>query len=252
VAFVTDWLAQKAARPPTQQHAGFAEAPAALLAPSRAAKPAGLPLAPTPQHDAQRLTRLLKLATRDPEPSHLAERIVARFGSYARVLAATPRELLETPGLGPHGATAIKLMQEAALRLLRDSAASAPLLDQWEHVIAYLTGVLAWERVEQFRILFLDETGRLIADEAQARGTVNHTPVYPREVARRGLELKADGLILVHNHPSGDPTPSAPDIDMTEQVRAAVELFNMRVIDHIIIGNGKWTSFKAAGLLAQG
>jgi DNA repair protein RadC len=203
----------------------------------------------TPQDDIAQLARLLKLSTPDPDPSDFADRIVARFGGYARVLAATPRELIEVPGLGEHGAAAIKLMQEAALRLLRDSVANAPVLDRWDHVIAYLTGVLAWERVEQFRILFLDEAGHLLADEAQARGTVNHTPVYPREVARRGLELKADGLILVHNHPSGDPTPSAPDIDMTGQVRTAVELFNMRIVDHVIIGNGRWTSFRAEGLL---
>jgi DNA repair protein RadC len=242
---VADYLNARPTEPPPHATPGFADASSAFAP----APPLYTAPAPAEQNDLTRLTRLLKLATLDPAPARLAERILARFGSYARALAATPRELLETPGLGPHGAAAIKLMQEAALRLLRDTAAAAPLLDQWHHVIAYLTGVLAWERVEQFRILFLDEAGHLLADEAQARGTVNHTPVYPREVARRGLELQAHGLILVHNHPSGDPTPSAPDIDMTEQVRAAVELFNMRVIDHVIIGNGQWTSFKAAGLL---
>jgi DNA repair protein RadC len=137
------------------------------------------------------------------------------------------------------------------LRLLREEATKAPILDEWDSVLAYLAGVLAWERVEQFRILFLDAGGVLLADEAQARGTVNHTPVYPREVARRSLELQASFLVLVHNHPSGDPSPSLPDIDMTEQVCAAVELFGVRVLDHVIIGNGRCTSFRTAGLLPE-
>jgi DNA repair protein RadC len=201
--------------------------------------------------DTVLLTRLLGLATpRNPDPAPLAADIVHRFGSYPRVLAADPRELLAMRGLGEHGVAAIKLVHEAALRLLRDAAAKSPVLDEWDSLLAYLTGVLAWERVEQFRILFLDSDGVLLADEAQARGTVNHTPVYPREVARRALELGASGLILVHNHPSGDPTPSAPDIDMTGQVCAAVELFDVLVLDHVIIGNGRVTSFRALGLLA--
>jgi len=250
-AWVVDFLTRRRWRAAVAGHvrparaAGFAEAPTALLgpAPERGAT-AG-------QDDVALLTRLLGLSTRDPEPEILAGRLVRRFGSYARVLAAPPAELLAEKGLGPHGAACIKLMQEAALRLLRDGAARAPVLDEWDSVLAYLRGVVAWERVEQFRILFLDADGRLLADEAQARGTVNHTPVYPREVARRALEVGADGLILVHNHPSGDPTPSAPDIDMTEQVCAALALFGVRVLDHVIIGNGRWTSFRAAGLLAD-
>jgi DNA repair protein RadC len=205
------------------------------------------------QGDVALLTRLLRLATvhvrSDPAP--LAARMVARFGSYARVLAATPQELMAVNGLNEHGAAAIKLIQDAALRLLRDAALQAPVLDEWESVLAYLRAVVGWERVEQFRILFLDKRGMLLADETQSRGTVNHTPVYPREVGKRALELGASGLILVHNHPSGDPTPSAPDIDMTEQIRAAVELFDVRVLDHVIIGNGRWTSFRAAGLIAE-
>jgi len=238
---------KKCVLPPQPQASGFAELPAPFAVPARphtAGQAAG-------QSDVALLTRLLRLATLDPEPQQLAAQVIARFGSYARVLAATPRELLGVRGLGPHSVAAIKLMQEAALRLLRDAAARAPVLDEWDSVLAYLRGVLAWERVEQFRILFLDAQGVLLADEAQARGTVNHTPVYPREVARRALELGAEGLILVHNHPSGDPTPSAPDIDMTQQVCAAVELFGVRVLDHVIIGNGRWTSFRASGLLAE-
>jgi DNA repair protein RadC len=245
------YLAEEAVRRRPSRAARRADGMAEITAPFAApARTSDVPMPDAPG-DVVLLTRLLRLATLDPDPAPLAAHVVTRFGSYARVLAASPQELMAVKGLKQHGAAAIKLMQEAALRLLRDAAARAPVLDEWESVLAYLRGVVAWERVEQFRILFLDERGVLLADEAQARGTVNHTPVYPREVARRALELGAAGLILVHNHPSGDPTPSEPDIDMTEQVCAAVELFDVRVLDHVIIGNGRWTSFRAAGLLAE-
>jgi DNA repair protein RadC len=223
--------------------AGFSEVPAAFAAPR--------PSPASCHADAALMTRLLHFATRDPAPELAAARIISQFGSFARVLATTENELLAVRGLGEHSVAAIKLVREAALRMLRAQATKSPVLDEWESVLAYLAGVLAWERVEQFRILFLDEGGVLLADEAQARGTVNHTPVYPREVARRALELQACSLILVHNHPSGDPTPSLPDIDMTEQVCAAVELFGVRVLDHVIVGNGRCTSFRAAGLLKE-
>jgi DNA repair protein RadC len=113
----------------------------------------------------------------------------------------------------------------------------------------YLNAVLARERVEQFRVLFLDARNRLLADEAQARGTVDHTPVYPREVVKRALELHATALILVHNHPSGDPSPSRPDIEMTREVREAARVLGVVLHDHVIVGNGKWLSFRSEGLL---
>jgi DNA repair protein RadC len=113
----------------------------------------------------------------------------------------------------------------------------------------YLHAVLARERVEQFRVLFLDTRNRLLADEAQARGTVNHTPVYPREVVKRALELKATALILVHNHPSGDPTPSRDDLEMTQEVKRAAMALSIVLHDHVIVGNGKWLSFRREGLL---
>ena len=113
----------------------------------------------------------------------------------------------------------------------------------------YLNAVLARERVEQFRVLFLDTRNRLLADEAQARGTVNHTPVYPREVVKRALELHATAIILVHNHPSGDPTPSRDDIDMTRQIKQAAAALSIVLHDHVIIGNGRWLSFRQEGLL---
>ena len=137
----------------------------------------------------------------------------------------------------------------AAIRLMRAEVIDQPILNNWDRLLGYLNAEVSRERVEQFRVLFLDNRNRLLADEAQQRGTVNHTPVYPREVAKRALELHATALILVHNHPSGDPTPSRDDIAMTQQVRAAVEPLSIVLHDHIVVGNGRWLSFLKEGLL---
>ena len=179
----------------------------------------------------------------------VASRAVQRFGSFAAVLAAPERDLRTVRGLGTHGVAAIKLLHAAAVRLARAGVIGLPVLDGWDGLIAYLTAVLARERIEQFRILFLDAAGRLRADEAQARGTVNHTPVYPREVVRRALELDAASVILVHNHPSGDPAASPDDLEMTERIRDAAAAVGVSVRDHVIIGNGRWLSFQQEGLL---
>ena len=172
-----------------------------------------------------------------------------RFGSFAAVLAAPETELRRVPGLGTHGIAAIKLFHTAAVRLARAGVTGQPLLENSERLVAYLSAVLARERIEQFRILFLDDRGMLRADEVQGTGTVNHTPVYPREVVRRALELGASSLVLVHNHPSGDPAPSDDDIDMTRQISEAAEALSIVVRDHYIIGNGRWFSFREGGLL---
>jgi len=183
------------------------------------------------------------------DPLPLAERVIGRFGSFAAVLAAPERELRGVPGLGTHCIAAIKLVHAAALRAARAAVMYRPVLADMERLTAYLTASLARERIEQFRVLFLDADDRLMADEAQARGTVNHTPVYPREVVKRALELRAASLILVHNHPSGDPTPSRDDLEMTAQVREAAELLDVALRDHVIVGNGKSLSFREAGLI---
>ena len=172
-----------------------------------------------------------------------------RFGSYAGVLAAPEAELRRVAGLGTHSIAAIKLVHAAAVRLARAGVAARPVLDDPKRLADYLAAALARERIEQFRILFLDEDGMLRADEVQASGTVNHTPVYPREVVRRALALGAASLVLVHNHPSGDPAPSTDDIEMTKQVRAAAEVMSIKVRDHVIVGNGRWLSFRETGLL---
>lgn len=182
-------------------------------------------------------------------PERLAAEAVTRFGSFAGLLAAPLRELQGFAGFGTHSLAAIKLVHEAALRVAKAHMQAETVLSNESVLIAYLTAVLAREKIEQFRILFLDEGDWLIADEAQARGTVNHTPVYPREVVRRALELQAASLILVHNHPSGDPTPSREDIAMTCQVRDAAAVLGIAVRDHVIVGNARWTSFREAGLL---
>ena len=198
-------------------------------------------------HELLEMTLFLALPRRDTK--QLARDLVARFGSYAGAIAAPPAQLLQLEGLGEAGVAALKTVQGAALRLARAEVKDLPLLSSWDRLLDYLTAVLARERIEQFRVLFLDARNRLIADEAQARGTVNHTPVYPREVVKRALELQATALILVHNHPSGDPTPSRADIDMTQEVRAAAAVMGIALHDHLIIGNGRHVSFRREGLL---
>jgi len=198
--------------------------------------------------DADLLAALLSMVL-PVEPAPLAARLVARFGSFAALLSASVAELQAVPGLGSHSVAAIKLVHAAALRAGQARLMHREVLHDMDSLIAYLTAVLARERIEQFRVLFLDADDRLIADEAQARGTVNHTPVYPREVVRRAIALKATAMVLVHNHPSGDPTPSQEDIDMTAQICNAAELLGLDVQDHLVVGNGRWVSLRAEGLM---
>jgi DNA repair protein RadC len=190
---------------------------------------------------------LFALPRRDTKP--LARALLSRFGSFARVIAAPVQDLLTVEGLGEAGVAALKSVQAAALRLLRAEVIDQPVLSNWDRLMAYLGAELSRERVEQFRVLFLDNRNHLLADEPQQRGTVNHTPVYPREVAKRALELHATALILVHNHPSGDPTPSRDDIAMTLQIKAAATALSIVLHDHIVVGNGRWLSFRKEGLL---
>jgi DNA repair protein RadC len=193
---------------------------------------------------------LFALPRRDTKP--LARALLSRFGSFAGVIAAPIPDLLSVEGIGEAAVAALKSVHAAALRLMRAEVIDQPVLNNWDRLLAYLGAELSRERVEQFRVLFLDNRNRLLADEAQQRGTVNHTPVYPREVAKRALELHATALILVHNHPSGDPTPSRDDIAMTEQIRTAAAALSIVLHDHIIVGNGRWLSFRKEGLLPSG
>jgi DNA repair protein RadC len=199
--------------------------------------------------DYELLEMLLFFAFKTGDTKPLAKSLINRFGSFAAVLAAPQGELMATRGLGEHSVAALKLVQASALRLARAEAMEQPVLNNWDRLLAYLNAAISREKIEQFRILFLDSKNRLIADEAQAKGTVNHTPVYPREVIKRALDLHATALILVHNHPSGDPTPSRADIEMTREIRQAGEIFAVVVHDHLIIGNGRHLSFRREGLL---
>ncbi len=199
-------------------------------------------------HELLEMVLFLALPRRDTKP--LARALMVRFGSFANAIAAPLPDLRRIEGLGEAGAAALKTVQAAALRLMRAEVMGRPVLSNWDRLMDYLNAVLARERVEQFRVLFLDNRNRLLADEAQGHGTVNHTPVYPREVVKRALELHATAIILVHNHPSGDPTPSRADIDTTQEIAEAARVLSVALHDHIIVGNGKWLSFRREGLLA--
>jgi DNA repair protein RadC len=199
--------------------------------------------------DYELLELLLFFAVLRRDTKPIAKALVDRFGSFGRVLAASPEELRAVDNVGDSVVAVIKAAQAAALRLLKEEVKEQPVLNNMERLGNYLTAVLAREPVEQFRVLFLDTKNRLLADEAQARGTVNHTPVYPREVVKRALELGATALILVHNHPSGDPTPSRADVEMTAEVKAAAGALGIVLHDHLIVGNGRQLSFRREGLL---
>ena len=179
----------------------------------------------------------------------LAKALLARFGGLAALLSAPLEDLRTVPGVGQSVALDLKLMQEAALRMGRETLTRRPLISSWSALLAYVRTALAHEPREQFRVLFLDRKNQLIADEMLGRGTVDHAPVYPREVARRALELSACALILVHNHPSGDPAPSSADIDMTRQIVEAVRPLRIEVHDHLVVGRDGVASFKALGLI---
>jgi DNA repair protein RadC len=198
-------------------------------------------------HELLEMVLFLALPRRDTKP--IAKALLARFGDFAGAISAPAQELREIDGFGEAGIAALRTVQAAALRLSQAELREAPLLNNWSRLEAYLTAAMAREAIEQFRVLFLDTKNRLIADEAQARGTVNHTPVYPREVVKRALELHATALILVHNHPSGDPTPSRADIEMTAEVKRAAEVLGIALHDHLIVGRGSVLSFRREGLL---
>jgi DNA repair protein RadC len=198
-------------------------------------------------HELLEMMLFVALPRRDTKP--IARALLARFGGFAGAIAAPLPELLQIEGLGEAGAAALKTVQAAALRLAGAELHGRDLLDSWDRLSAYLAASLSRERVEHLHVLYLDTRNRLIADEAQARGTVNHTPVYPREVVKRALELQATAMILVHNHPSGDPTPSRADIEMTAEVKAAAAVFGILLHDHLIVGNGRQVSLRREGLL---
>lgn len=198
-------------------------------------------------YELMEMVLFLALPRQDTKP--VARALLARFGGFANAVAAPAAELCQVEGVKEAGAAALKTVQAAALRLLRTELLDRPLLDSWEKLLDYLAACLARARVEEVRVLFLDARNRLIADEAQGRGTVNHGPVYPREVVRRALELRATALILVHNHPSGDPSPSRADLEVTAEIGTAAAVFDIVLHDHLIVGSGRTVSLRREGLL---
>jgi len=184
---------------------------------------------------------------RDVKP--LAKALVKRFGSFAEAVSARPERLREIEGLGEAAIIEIKLAEAAAIRVARGKLETRRTLSSFIEVAEYCRAAMAFAEREEFRVLFLDKRNALIADEVQGIGTIDHTPVYPREVVKRALELKATALILVHNHPSGDPTPSAEDRAVTAQLVAAGRLLDIPVHDHVIVGRGRYVSFAEAGWL---
>ena len=187
--------------------------------------------------------------TRGGDMKPLAKKLIKKFGSFGDVVSAEPARLMEVDGVGEVTAAAIKTVQASALRMAQSTVLNRPTLSSSAALIDYCTASMAYNKIEQFRVLYLDRKNTLIADEQQEEGTVDHTPVYPREVVGRALELGASAIIMVHNHPSGDPTPSRADIDMTAKVSAAGKSLGVVLNDHIVIGRGQHASFKSMGLL---
>ncbi len=191
---------------------------------------------------------LFRAITRgDTKP--LAKTLIAKFGSFAEVISAPEERLKEVTGVGDAIVTELKLVRAASLRLMRGAVINRPVLGSWTAILEYCRAAMAFQEKEQFRILFLDKKNQLIADEVQQEGTVDHTPVYTREVMKRALELSASAIILAHNHPSGDPTPSFADIDMTQKIIDAGNKLGITVHDHVIIGRKGHTSFRGSKLI---
>tara|TARA_R110002072_G_scaffold6006_11_gene36676 strand:+ start:1860 stop:2489 length:630 start_codon:yes stop_codon:yes gene_type:complete len=184
---------------------------------------------------------------RDVKP--IAKALMARFGSLSGILAAPGAELVKIEGIGETVAAYLKAIAELQSRVTREEIRQRPAISSWSALIDYVRIELQHEKREQFRVLFLDRKNQLIADEVMGHGTVDHAPVYPREIARRALELQASSLILVHNHPSGDTTPSRADIDMTREIINVLDPFDITGHDHLIAGTGGVTSLRTSGLI---
>ncbi len=200
-----------------------------------------------PDYELLELVLFRAIPRQDVKP--LARLLLDTFGDFNRVVSASPARLTMVKGVGDAVVLELKLVEAAAQRLMRARVLHRPLLSSWDALLDYCHTTMAHRETEQFRILFLDRKNVLIADEEQARGTVDHVPVYPREVVKRALELNASALILVHNHPSGDPTPSDADLSMTQQIVEACRALGLTLHDHLIIGKSRELSFRSSGYL---
>ncbi len=200
-----------------------------------------------PDYELLELVLFRAIPRQDVKP--LARRLLETFSDFNGVVSAPASRLREIKGAGESVVTELKIVEAAAHRLARSRVLRKQVVSSWDALLEYCQTAMAHKDIEQFRILFLDRKNVIIADEAQARGTVDHVPVYPREVVKRALELNASALILVHNHPSGDPTPSQADIDMTAQIQLAAEALGITLHDHLVIGKSRELSFRSNGLL---
>jgi DNA repair protein RadC len=200
-----------------------------------------------PDYELLELVLFRSIPRRDVKP--IAKEILKRFGTFAEALAAAPQRLMEIDGVGESVVTDLKIVEAAARRMAKGAVAKRPVLSSWSAVLDYCRTAMAFAEKEQFRLLFLDKRNALIADEVQQSGTVDHTPVYPREVVKRALELSASAVILVHNHPSGDPTPSSTDIKMTRDIIEVAKPLGITVHDHTIVGREGHASLKGLRLI---
>lgn len=200
-----------------------------------------------PEYELLELVLFRAIPRRDVKP--LARALMDRFGDFNRVITASEARLRDISGVGDAVITELKIIEAAAHRMARARIMQQHVLSSWDALLDYCHTTMAHRETEQFRVLYLDRKNNLIGDEEQARGTVDHVPVYPREVVKRALELNASAVILVHNHPSGDPTPSQADIDMTSQINAACDALGLTLHDHLIIGKSRELSFRAEGYL---
>lgn len=200
-----------------------------------------------PEYELLELVLFRSIPRQDVKP--LARRLLDTFGDLNRVITAPPARLLATQGVGEAVVQDLKILEAVAQRMMRARVMHRAVLSSWDALLDYCHTAMAHRETEQFRVLFLDRKNVLIADEEQSKGTVDHVPVYPREVVKRALELNASALILVHNHPSGDPTPSQSDISMTMQIQDAGAVLGITLHDHLIIGKERELSFKAQGYL---
>ncbi len=200
-----------------------------------------------PDYELLELVLFRAIPRRDVKP--LARQLMDKFGDFNQVLSAPPARLKEVSGIGDAVVQDLKIIEAAAHRMARARVLQRHVISSWDAVLDYCHTTMAHRDTEQFRVLFLDRKNVLIADEEQAQGTVDHVPVYPREVVKRALELNASSLILVHNHPSGDPTPSPEDIAMTEQIQTAAHALSITLHDHLIIGKSREISFRSEGFI---
>ena len=200
-----------------------------------------------PDYELLELLLFMAIPRKDVKP--IAKQLIERFKNINGVLNASLNDLESIKGISHNTAIAIRAIRAAGLRLLKQNIMERPLLNNWQRLIEYVEAAMANENRESFRIIFLNKKNEIIADEVQQTGTVDHTPAYPREIMKRSLELSATAIILVHNHPSGDPRPSPADIDLTKQIIAAGKPFDISIHDHLIVSRNGTQSFKALGLM---